>query len=421
MTGQLKPDVQSKPGDGRANFILLTLMIYAAYLIFGLSENVKGPAIPRMQSDLGINEFEVGLLLAVNALGYLIACSFTAPLARKIGLKAALMISLTVIALSGVTICFAPNYAMLAFSFFIMYLANGMLEIALGILAASFFTKRTGTMLNIAHFFYGVGSIIGPIASAGLMAATLRGAALGWRYMYLIVLACALIPLLPAIFGRIHGRDDEKVKGEYRAYLRDKSLWCIIIILSLGGMAEMGIGGWLVNYMEKANGFSSSSAAFALTAFFAVFTLTRLVIGPFIDKFGFVKSLLLLCGFASVTLTFGIACGGRAGEILIIISGVGIAPLYPTVFAIVAKVYRDKIDTAMTITLTAMGIISMISNLILGVVIDGARRAFTGIYGAAGLGMGYTAGMFFLALCIVIAFLADYILLRRLKRENALV
>jgi MFS family permease len=411
-----------KNDSSRANFVLLTLMIYIAYLIFGMSENVKGPAIPRMQSDLGINEFEVGLLLAVNALGYLIACSFTAPLARRIGLKPALMISLTVIALSGISICFSPNYATLALSFFVMYLANGMLEIGLGILAASFFTKRTGTMLNIAHFFYGVGSIIGPVASAGLMAATIHGSNLGWRYMYLIVLACALIPLLPAILGRIHGRGDEKVKGEYKAYLRDKTLWCVIIILSLGGMSEMGIGGWLVNYMEKAGGFSPSAAAFALTAFFIVFTFTRLVIGPLIDKLGFVKSLLLLCGFASVTLTAGILLGGRAGEVLIIISGIGISPLYPTVFAVIAKIYKDRIDTAMTITLTAMGIISMISNLILGVVIDGARRLFTNIYGASiGLGMGYSAGMLFLALCIIIAFFANLVLFRRLRQTESLV
>ncbi|MDR2611029.1 MAG: MFS transporter, partial [Clostridiales Family XIII bacterium] len=393
-------------GKGRGNFILLTVVIFAAYLIFGLSENVKGPAIPRIQADLDINEFQIGLLLAVNALGYLIACSFTAPLARRIGLKPALMISLFVIALSGVTICFAPSYLMLALSFFIMYLANGMLEIALGILAAGFFTERTGTMLNIAHFFYGGGSIIGPIASAGLMAVTVHNAQLGWRYMYMIVLACALLPLIPALFGHIHGRDNEKIKGEYNAYLRDKNLWCVIIILSFGGMAEMGIGGWLVNYMEKANGFGTKEAAFALTAFFAVFTLTRLVIGPLIDKLGFIKSLLLLCGFASVTLILGILCGGRPGEVLIVLSGIGIAPLYPTVFAVVAKLYHEKIDTAMTVTLTAMGIISMISNLLLGFVIDGARRLFTDLYGSAGLGMGYTAGMLFLALCIVAAFAA---------------
>jgi MFS family permease len=406
---------------GRTNFILVTLMIYAAYLIFGLSENVRGPAIPRMQSDLDINEFEVGLLLAINALGYLIACSYTAPLARKIGLKAALMISLSVIAISGVTICYSANYAMLAISFFIMYLANGMLEITLGILSADFFTKRMGTMLNIAHFFYGVGSIIGPIASAGLMAVTLNGSSLGWRYMYMIVLACALIPLLPAIFGRLHGRNDEKIKGEYKTYLHDVNLRCIILILSLGCVAEMGIGGWLVNYMEKAGGFTASSSAFALTAFFAVFTLTRLVIGPIIDKLGFVKSLLLLCGFASGTLISGILITGRAGEVLIIISGIGIAPLYPTVFAVIAKLYREKIDTAITVTLTAMGTISMISNLLLGIIIDTARRLFTDLFGDAGLGMGYTAGMLFLALCIVIAFLANIALFRRLKRTDELV
>jgi hypothetical protein len=34
-----------------------------------------------------------------------------------------------------------------------MYLGNGMIEITLGVMAAVMFTKNTGTMLNLAHFF----------------------------------------------------------------------------------------------------------------------------------------------------------------------------------------------------------------------------------------------------------------------------
>ena len=405
----------------KRNFILLTIAIFLGYLLFGLSENVKGPAIPRMQTDLNIDEFQVGLLLAINALGYLIACGYTAKLARKIGLRLALVICLVIIAISGIFICYAPSFIMLCLAFFIMYLANGMLEITLGIIAATFFTKRTGTMLNISHFFYGIGSAVGPMIGATLMVTQINNTTLGWRYMYLIVMACALIPLIPALIGRLGGRADNPVKGEYRNHLKHPAAWLVIIILAFGGFAEMAIGGWLVNYMEKANGFTTTNAAFVLTMFFTVFTFTRLVVGPLVDKFGCVISLLVFSAFSTITLCAGIMLGA-SGTVLIVLSGIGTAPLYPTVFAVVAKLYRETIDSAMTVTLTAMGIISLPFNLIIGVIVDTAKGIFIPVHGAeVGLGMAFTTGMYFIVLCFVVTFVACLILFNILRKKGNLV
>ena len=405
----------------RNSFVLLTIAIFLGYLIFGLSENVKGPAIPQMMTDLNIDEIQIGFLLAINALGFLIACSFAAQLARKIGLRTTLILSLVVIALSGIVICYAPSYFVLCLAFFIMYLANGMLEITLGIIAATFFVKRTGTMLNLAHFFYGIGSAIGPVVAAGLMAMTINNSELGWRYMYLICMALALVPLIPALLGRLGGRADKQSKGEYRNHLKQPAAWCIIIILAFGGFAEMAIGGWLVNYLEKANALTTASAAFILTAFFIVFTFARLVVGPFIDKFGAVLSLLVFCAFAAITLCIGIMMG-ESGHVLIIICGFGTAPIYPTVFVVVAKLYRETIDSAMTVTLTAMGIVSLPFNLFIGIIVDEAKKIFEPIHGPVeGLGMAYTAGMYFIVLCFVIAFIATLILFSIQRKKKNLV
>jgi MFS family permease len=418
-------DTQERGAEGAntvsgANFIVLTLTIFAAFLIFGLSENIKGPAIPSIQTDLIIDEFQVGLLLAVNALGYLIACGYTAPLAAKSGLKPALAVSLIGMVLGGVGICLSPGFLTLALSFFVMYLGNGMLEITLGLMAATIFTKNTGTMLNISHFFYGFGSMIGPVISARLMAATIGNMTLGWRYMYLIVLSFALIPLILGLAGRLTIHADDRQKVRVIAFLKKPWVWPIILSLSLGYVCEMGIGGWLVNFLEKAYAFDSGDAAFVLAAFFACFTAARLILGPLTDKVGFVKSLLAATAFAGVAVVIGVAAG-QSGVALLIIAGVGIAPLYPTFLAVVAKLFADDIYAAMTVILTVMGIISMISNLLLGGIVDGARQIFTPHYGDAGVGMAYSAGIMFLGLCCLVAFAATFVLYRELKRDGRMV
>lgn len=137
------------------NYILLLTVVFGGFLIFGFSENIKGPALPRMQSELKLDELQVGILLAFNSLGYLLACSFTGWLTRKAGMKLTLVLTFGSMAVSGVCIYFAANYTSLSSAYFLMYVGNGMLEIALAILAARIFIKNTGTMMNLAHFFMG--------------------------------------------------------------------------------------------------------------------------------------------------------------------------------------------------------------------------------------------------------------------------
>ncbi len=52
------------------NYYILLVVIFGGFLIFGLSENVRGPAIPKIQSEFMIGETQLGLLLALNSLGF---------------------------------------------------------------------------------------------------------------------------------------------------------------------------------------------------------------------------------------------------------------------------------------------------------------------------------------------------------------
>src|SRR3954471_4983449 len=118
------------------------LVIFLGYLVFGFSENIKGPAIPKMQTDYGIDELQVGFLLAINSIGFLLACSFTGAFSSKFGIKLTSLLAFGSMALSGVFIYFSSNFELFSVSYFIMYLGNGMLEIVLAILAARIFTKN---------------------------------------------------------------------------------------------------------------------------------------------------------------------------------------------------------------------------------------------------------------------------------------
>ncbi|AOZ91335.1 MFS transporter [Paenibacillus crassostreae] len=404
----------------KKNYGLQLATIFIGFIIFGISENIKGPAIPRIQMDFNLDEIQLGTLLSLNALGYLIACSFTALLTRKIGIKWSSLIAFGSMLISGILIFVSHNYTFFSASYFLMYIGNGMLEIALAILGARIFVRNTGTMMNLSHFFYGLSSTVAPLLASGLMTLTVFEYTLDWRGMYLVMLCLSVIPMIPAVMSRFPGDDllDED-RIPFKVLVRDPALWLLVAILSFGVVSELAVGGWLVNFLEKSYGWNTTVAAGMLSTFFLFFSGARLFLGPVTDKIGFNLSIILLSGFAGIC-TFIAILAGEPAAIFFALAGIGIAPIYPTVMAFIAKRYPTGSDTAITFTVTMMGIGSVIGNYIIGAIINVVKN----IYGTTteiGLLRGLQAGYGFIGLCALICSFAGMILYKYLKKRNELI
>lgn len=403
-------------------YLFPMLTVFIGFFIFGFSENVKGPAIPRIQTDFHLDEMQIGTLLSLNSLGYLLACSFTAFLVRKWGVKWVSILSFVLMAVTGVLMFFSRSYPALSGSYFLMYIGNGMLEIALAVLAAQIFVKNTGTMMNLAHFFYGLSSIIAPMIATGLMTLTIGGHTLDWRGMYLIILLLSLIPAVPALLGRFPANETAaEDRVPVKMLMRDPVIWLLVVILSFGVISEMAVGGWLVNFLEKAYHWNTGAASGMLSAFFLCFTFARLIAGPITDRIGFTLSLILFAGFTGIC-TFAAIAAGEPGAALFAIAGIGIAPVYPTVMALIADRYRNDSDTVISFIVTLMGLGSVIGNYLIGAITDGIKNLFAGGSDAEiGLLRGLQAGYGFIGLCALLCSLASLILYVYLKKRKQLL
>ncbi|NMO97641.1 MFS transporter [Paenibacillus lemnae] len=394
--------------------------VFLGFVIFGFSENIKGPAIPRIQFDFMLSESQLGTLLSLNALGYFIACSFTAYLTRIWGIKIITIASFALMMLSGVFIFLSQSYALFSSSYFLMYIGNGMLEIALAILGARIFVKNTGTMMNLSHGFYGLSSTVAPLVATGLMNVTIGDYTLDWRGMYVIVLSLSLLPMISALFSKFPGDDlNESVRVPLKDLVRDPVLWFMVIILSSGVVSELAVGGWLVNFLEKAYQWDTVTASGMLSTFFLCFTLARILLGPLTDRIGFVRSLILFSGFSAVC-TFLALLGGEKAAFLFALSGIGIAMIYPTVMAFIAQRYPNESDTAITFTVTLMGLGSVVGNYMIGGIIELVKRYY-GADSSLGLLRGLQAGYGFIGLCAAICTGSGIVLLRFLKKRKQLI
>ncbi|WP_411343806.1 MFS transporter [Paenibacillus sp. WLX1005] len=401
-------------------YIMQLVTIFLGFIVFGISENIKGPAIPRIQFDFNLNEQQLGTLLSLNALGYLIACSFTAILVRKWGIKIVSVLAFGSMVLSGVFIFVSHTYPLFSASYFFMYIGNGMLEIALAILGARIFVKNTGMMMNLSHFFYGLSSTVAPLLATGVMSLAVFGHELDWRGMYLVMLALCILPILTALRSTFPGDDlPHEDRISLNMLLRDPALWMMVMILSSGVVSELAVGGWLVNFLEKAYAWDTVKASGMLSSFFLVFSLGRLLLGPLTDRIGFVLSLIIFSAFSAVC-TFAALGGGESLAFLFALSGAGIAIIYPTVMAFIARRYPTGSDTAITFVVTMMGVGSVIGNYVIGWIIEFVKQMYAA-GSTVGLLRGLQAGYGFIGLCAAVCAVSGIVLYVYLKRKQELI
>lgn len=248
------------------------------------------------------------------------------------------------------------------------------------------------------------------------------GAELGWQGMYLIMLLLSIIPMIPTVFAKIPKNEvavEDRVS--IKSFFKDPAAWMIVSILSFGVVAEMAFGGWLVNFLEKAYDWSTTSASTMLSVFFLCFMLARLLLGPVTDRIGFTKSLIVFSGLAGISTLLAVF-SGETGVFLFALAGIGVAPIYPTVMALLAKRYPNGTETAITFTVTLLGIALVIGNFLIGFIVELSKQWFSQLYGSdVGLIRGLQSGFIFIGLCAVICSLSSIVLYRYLHKKQKLL
>ncbi|MGG4470150.1 MFS transporter [Paenibacillus alvei] len=413
--------LQKNPLDRKWNHYLLISIVFGGFLIFGFSENIKGPAIPLIQQDFRASQTQIGLLLALNSFGYLLACSYTSWMSDRIGVKWTGISAFLLMTFSGVFIYLSASFPSLSAAFFVLYLGNGMLEIALGIMAARIFTKNTGTMLNISHFFYGLSSTVAPIFAASVMDWHWGEGDVGWRGMYFLFLALSLLPILPSLFSKFPAESKSDGDGaSFKSLIKDRVAWLIVAVLSLGVVSEMAVGGWLINFLVQAYSWDIKEASNMLSLFFLFFMFARLLLGPVTDKIGFARSIMYFSAFSGICTIAGILIGEK-GAIFFCISGIGIALVYPTIMALLAKRYPIGTGAAITFTVTLMGIASVIGNFLIGFIIDTARIAANSLGAANSEIIGLKFGYGFIGLLALLCSVCCYFLYRSTEKNKEII
>ncbi len=364
---------------------MLIVLTFGLMLAQGCIDNIRGVLIPSIKEEFMVSYTSIATMMLVSTFGYIMATFTGGMMTDRIGQKKVILTGFVFILAAILGISTASVYYVFVFSMLLLGYGIGLLTIGASTLAPIIFVKNQGIMMNLMHFFYGIGATIGPRFAGGLLAIGFT-----WQNIYrysLIPVGAVLIYFLLCKFPKIEeGKKEEKVS--LMEILKNRRVILFSLILGFYVASEVGLANWFATYLQHAKGMSELDSASYLSLFFMIFTVGRLVGGFIAEKLGYMRSIFLFIFSALVCLTIGVF-GGEKLTIVISIGGFFFSIIYPTIMVVLIRSFKKGLNSVLGVVMTASSGINMIANWMIGRVNDVFNEA-----------IGFSMIIFFLSMVL---------------------
>lgn len=346
----------------------MTYGAFLAFFLFGFADNLKGPVLPTLLDDLGFSYSSGGTIVMGAYLGFLIATLLTGLLSDIAGNKVVIFVACACLAAGIFSFSIASLSLTLTMAMIVVGLGLGAIEVGGNIIIVDLHHQDKGRYLNLLAFFHGIGSMIVPLYAGALL-----NAGISWRTIYQSVIGVVVFLFVYFLLIKYPKTDasaddafDLKRLGK-SAFTGEMILLYVVILVYVA--AEIGIGAWLVEFLQQAKSQSVIMSSFFLSLFFGAVTIGRLVGSFLVERIGYLRSML----YASVASVFCMALGTFSSPSLAFflpITGLFFSIIFPTTTAAVSDRHRDNVGTVLGLLFTFAGIGGMIGPWSIGIVSD---------------------------------------------------
>jgi fucose permease len=252
-------------------------LLYLAGVVQGLAL-VTFPAAGTIlvsHTGFGLSNTQYGAMFIPQVVLAIIASAFGARLARRFALRGVLLLGLCADLLSMALLATSPLLAGTPAAFVVLCVATGALGLgfgsavmALNTLVEGFFPANPDGAVLLLNALLGVGTALAP-----LLIALFTGLGIWWGLPLLMVAAVALL-----LLGTLRAPLKLPYNAASAAGRLPSRFWLYAAAVLLYGAVETLSGNWATLYLSIQRGVPASQAAFALTAFWVMVTLGRVLV-----------------------------------------------------------------------------------------------------------------------------------------------
>jgi fucose permease len=335
-----------------------------AILVYGMIAPMLGTLLPQLTTKFGLTKGDQGLIALLNGLGLAVASISVGPLIDNKGKKTGLVLGLGLIVIALFAIPNSTGFAMLAALYCLLGFGGGIIVTAANSLVSDISEERRGSTLNLLNLFFGLGGLLTPAIGGFLFADNTIGLA------YLVAGLAALTFVVHATTPMPAPSGERGFKmSEAGAVLGRPALYLLSLFLFLYVACEVGVWNWLTSYLTS-RGIPEASALKILSLGFALgMLLGRVAVSPILIK---VPSATVTLGaavlMAITTYAMLQTSDPFMAGVLVFLTGVAMAPVFPTTLAMVGDAFPRMTSTAMGIVITSGWIGLMVSSPIVGAV-----------------------------------------------------
>lgn len=283
----------------------------------------------------GLSNTQYGAMFVPQAITAIGASLIGASLTRRLGIKriylfglVADLVSMLLLVLSQ----FVTNNQSLAYG--ILLLATASLGIGFGLtvpslntFTAAFFPKTVDRAVLILNALLGLGTALAPV-----FAAIFVGFFVWWGMPVLVAVAIAALLLFSLRLPLQTSMGETETHTDTTKTMTPARFWVFALFALLYGIVETMNGNWATLYMTTDQGTSTAFASLALTAFWAMVTVGRVLFAAIEKQFPERRTFHLLpfvTAAAFVIIAFLPADSPYAGVLAFALAGLGCSALLP--------------------------------------------------------------------------------------------
>lgn len=332
---------------------LIAAGAFAGLGIVGMSRTFLGTALPAVRSALNLSLFQVGSLPALLMLGFSVAVFIGGPLSDLLNKKRLLMLGLFLVGVSLALFGFSFRFLVSLSFVVLMGVGGGLIESSSNPLLIRLFPGRETTIMNLHHFFFAAGSLVGPVVMGTVLS---RGIPWQWGYVGFGALVI-MIPVALAFSGETIGEKGQRLNlSAVGQILRNRAFRVLSFLIFFSSGIQNGIAYWMVTFLKDVKGFSIAIASVSLSLFFICLALGRLSTSYLITRFNEIYYMIGLLCLLAVALWLAIIVEGHLGIVFFSICGLAHSGNLPISLGITGRIFSQNPGTPMGILVTASGL-----------------------------------------------------------------
>jgi FHS family glucose/mannose:H+ symporter-like MFS transporter len=351
----------------RNSKFFLTASCFLSFFSFGFIDNLKGPILPELMRSENLSLVQGGTVFFGAYMGFILATLLTGFIADTLGNRRVLL-------LAGVCLCLGlfgssmvHSYPFLILCMSVVGLGLGAIEVGANGLIVELHRDNPGRYLNLLATFHGTGSFLVPLYVAWLIHLQMS-----WQNIF--ASAVVLAGLVTVAFFAASNSSAPQPKKEakwnfgeiFHVGFGGSMGWYYLLISSYVAV-ELGVGAWLMEYLQKIRGQSVSQSSYYLSGFFVMIMLGRLFGSLVVERLGYLR----MVGIALLSGTICLSAGLLGPDSFLIglpLSGACFSIVFPTITAVVTSLHKENIGTILGVLFTFGGLGGALGPWIIGFV-----------------------------------------------------